>query len=61
MERLECALMEKQEQRSKLNEEENSMQRSKIRRDSILRCTDEIPHIKAHRRIRVHGLWQLDI
>jgi hypothetical protein len=28
------------------------MQRSKLRRDSILRCADEIPYIKAHRRIK---------
>jgi hypothetical protein len=48
--------MEKQEQRSNLSEEANSMQRSKLRRDSILRCADEIPYIKAHRRIRGHGL-----
>jgi hypothetical protein len=48
--------MEKQEQRSKLSEEENSMQRSKLRRYSVLRCADEIPYIKACRRIRGHGL-----
>jgi hypothetical protein len=55
MARSECASMEKQEQR-KLSEEANSMQRSKLRRDSVLRCTDEIPYIKARRRIKGHGL-----
>jgi hypothetical protein len=33
-------------------EEENNMQRSKLRRDIVLRCADEIPYIKAHRRIK---------
>jgi hypothetical protein len=53
---LECASMEKQKQRSKLSEEENNMQRSNLRRDNVLRCVDEIPYIKARRRIRGHGL-----
>jgi hypothetical protein len=49
--------MEKQEQISQSSgEEENNMQRSKLRRDSVLRCTDEIPYIKARRRIKGHGL-----
>jgi hypothetical protein len=47
--------MEKQEQRSKLSEEANNMQRSNLRRDSVLRCADEIPYIKACRRIKGHG------
>jgi hypothetical protein len=33
--------------RSKLSEEANNMQRSKLRRDSVMRCADEIPYIKA--------------
>ena len=40
----------------KYYEEENNMQRSKLRRDNILRCIDEIPYIKAHRRIKYRSL-----
>jgi hypothetical protein len=36
-------------------EEANNMQRSKLRRDSVLRCADEIPYIKAPRKIKGCG------